>query len=468
MVKNQRDPWRLKFHLMPPQGWLNDPNGLCQFRGIYHIFFQYRPETASAGGNSPRVWGHYAGEDLLHLHFQGIPFTQDGLDRDGSYSGSALTEGDSLQLFYTGNIRRPGDYDYIHDGRESNTIRICSRDGVTFGPKQLLLQTADYPVFCTRHVRDPKVWKEDGQYYMVLGTRQTDEKGSALLYRSRSLEQWNFVRALTTPEPFGYMWECPDYFHLDGQSWLSVCPQGLPSETFRFQNIYQSGYFSVSGRLDEEQTLSRFTEWDMGFDFYAPQTFADESGRRLLFAWAGMPDAPWTNPTEALGWQHALTVPRQLTGHEGRILQAPVPELEKLRRNGQPLLENTEFLLEDGSGDLILSFPEQECRPWQIQVGSGLRLSWKAGILRLDLKESWGYGRTFRQLALKQCRTLRLLADTSLLEIYVNGGEQVLTTRFYPDYQGHGNRTLPIRLSCPGVSGTGWQMDAMETNRHYC
>ena len=159
--------------------------------------------------------------------------------------------------------------------------------------------------------------------------------------------------------------------------------------------------------------------------------------------------------------------PWRLTGNGGQILQSPVPELERLRRNGRPLLENTEFLLEDGSGDLLLTFPEQNCRPWKIQVGSGLRLSWEEGILRLELNASWGYGRTFRQLALRQCRSLRLLADTSLLEIYVNGGEQVLTTRFYPDYPGQGNRALPIKLACPGISGTGWQMDAMETNRHY-
>ncbi|HIV24829.1 MAG TPA: GH32 C-terminal domain-containing protein [Candidatus Scatomonas pullistercoris] len=204
-----------------------------------------------------------------------------------------------------------------------------------------------------------------------------------------------------------------------------------------------------------------------GLRLLRPQTFSDERGRRLLIAWAGMPDAPSSNPTEAYGWQHALTVPRRLTGNGGQILQSPVPELERLRRNGRPLLENTEFLLEDGSGDLLLTFPEQNCRPWKIQVGSGLRLSWEEGILRLELNASWGYGRTFRQLALRQCRSLRLLADTSLLEIYVNGGEQVLTTRFYPDYPGQGNRALPIKLACPGISGTGWQMDAMETNRHY-
>ena len=42
---NGNDKWRLGFHLMPPAGWLNDPNGLCQFKGVYHVFFQYAPDN---------------------------------------------------------------------------------------------------------------------------------------------------------------------------------------------------------------------------------------------------------------------------------------------------------------------------------------------------------------------------------------------------------------------------------------
>lgn len=37
------DRWKLGFHLMPPSGWLNDPNGVVQFRGVYHVFHQWSP-----------------------------------------------------------------------------------------------------------------------------------------------------------------------------------------------------------------------------------------------------------------------------------------------------------------------------------------------------------------------------------------------------------------------------------------
>lgn len=462
MVSSLKDPWRLKFHLMPPGGWLNDPNGLCQFQGIYHIFFQYHPESAAAGGGGPKVWGHYAGPSLTDLQFQGIPFPQSELDRDGSYSGSALIAEGAIQLFYTGNIRHAGDYDYIHDGRESNTIRIVSEDGKHYGEKQLLLTTSDYPHICTRHVRDPKVWKQGTDYWMVLGARQQNEQGSTLLYQSADARHWQFYKILTTPEPFGYMWECPDYFEDGGQAFLSLCPQGLPSESLRFQNIYQAGYFRVTGALEEEQRLEDFHEWDMGFDFYAPQTFQDERGRRLLVAWAGLPDAPYSNPTEALGWQHTLTLPRQLSRRGGILLQTPADEFSGLRFGETPLRDGDTFIVEDGSADVELAFAEQS--PWQIALGDGLLLSWREGIVQLELSDSWGCGRTVRRLPLDSCRNLRLLIDTSMAEIFLNDGESVLTARFYPDYQSGGGRRLPLALRCPGAVGTGWQLNPLPVN----
>ena len=41
--------FRLGHHLMPPVGWLNDPNGLCWYKGKYHVFFQYAPFDVEGG-----------------------------------------------------------------------------------------------------------------------------------------------------------------------------------------------------------------------------------------------------------------------------------------------------------------------------------------------------------------------------------------------------------------------------------
>lgn len=89
----------MHYHLMPPDGWLNDPNGLCQYKGQYHVFFQYSPNTPAPDGRTARTWGHYAGKDLLSLEFKGVPFWPETLDRDGCYSGSALTTDEGIWLF---------------------------------------------------------------------------------------------------------------------------------------------------------------------------------------------------------------------------------------------------------------------------------------------------------------------------------------------------------------------------------
>lgn len=54
--------------------------------------------------------------------------------------------------------------------------------------------------------------------------------------------------------------------------------------------------------------MKEFQEWDMGFDFYAPQTFEDAKGRRILIGWMGLPDVEeeYTNPTaKDEGWRTA-------------------------------------------------------------------------------------------------------------------------------------------------------------------
>ena len=57
------DPYRQRFHLMPPVGWMNDPNGLCRFGEWYHVFYQYGPFDPTGG---VKHWGHYRSRDLLH------------------------------------------------------------------------------------------------------------------------------------------------------------------------------------------------------------------------------------------------------------------------------------------------------------------------------------------------------------------------------------------------------------------
>ncbi len=437
-----KNDFRQKLHLEPVSGWLNDPNGLCFFKGEYHVYFQYSPDSAE--GNGIKCWGHWKSPDLLHWRFTGtvlFPDTPD--DRDGVYSGCGFVKEDTLYLFYTGNVKEEGDHDYITSGRGANVILVTTKDGHNMSGKRVLLRNTDYPEYCSCHVRDPKVWEENGRYRMVLGARTLDNKGCVLYYRSDDLINWEFEEELRTPNS-GYMWECPDEFMLGGHRYLSISPQGLPHEKYFSQNVYSSGYLDVNKGV--------YTEWDKGFDFYAPQTFEAPDGRRILIGWEGIGDIPYTNPTTSLGWQHCLTIPRELSsGKNGLIMQYPVRELEKLRTDSSPIKSG-----ETVKTELPFEFVGKTGRNFTIILEDILKLEYREDEFSLTfVSDSAGYGRDVRRAKLTECSDVRIIADTSSVEVYLNGGETVMSARMYP-------ADTSAAFSVNGLSGTIYKLDGME------
>ena len=423
----EADPHRQQFHLQPPVGWLNDPNGLCVYGGQYHAFFQYGPFDVTGG---VKHWGHAVSTDLMH--WEPLPvmlYPDEPFDCHGVYSGSALIEGTEMYLYYTGNVKHPGDFDYIKQGRGHNVCLAVSHDGKTVASKQCLLYNKDYPAGLTCHVRDPKVFAYEGKYYMVLGARTLEDKGEVLVLESTDKLHWNHINTLTTPEPFGYMWECPDLFCLDGQWYLAVSPQGI-----QCQNIYGCGYFAVYGDWRAHCTLGEFHEADFGFDYYAPQSFVDENGRRIQIGWMGMPDADYGNaPTVAHGWQHCLTVPRLLTkGPGGTLLQTPVPELDARRSAAALTLRNGEVASLSPCFDLTAA----PAGDFALTVARGVELVYTEQDSTCVLQftdPAQASGRTQRRTKLSApCRSVRVVGDRSSLEIFLNDGAAVFSTRYYP------------------------------------
>ncbi len=456
-------PFRTTYHIMPPVGWINDPNGLCQFKGKFHAYFQYSPLSVHGGGG---YWGHCISRDLLQWEYQDPPLAADiPEDRNGVYSGSALIEDGEMYLFYTGNVKLPGDYDYIDAGRISTQLLVESEDGQHMSAKEKLLGMEDYPQDITQHVRDPKVWKEDGVYYMVLGARarawredgSRRDKGGVLIYSSPDKRHWSLFKELVPEKAFGYMWECPDIFQLEGQRVLSFCPQGVESQAEKFQNIYQSGYWFMD---ESENPQDTFREWDMGFDFYAPQTFQSEDGRRILIGWAGVPDTERTHRNLSVenGWQHCLTIPTELTFREGQIFRMPVRELYQLN------WKKTQ--MKDGSYNwenctVKLRITEMNGEPCQIRVGTErniLTINVEKDRVELSFLDSQreaavcGGGRGKRVGRTHgSVDKLLVLIDSSIVEIFVNDGELVFTTRIYLQkqerilrIQGEGSRILEV------------------------
>lgn len=428
--------WRQNLHIEPPEGWMNDPNGLCFFDGFYHVYFQYSPGTPK--GESTKRWGHYVSADLISWKYKGIVLDADiPEDRDGVFSGSAVTFSDRVEFFYTGNVMEDGNHDYVLEGRGANVIHVTSSDGSEMSTKKVILRNSDYPSFCSCHVRDPKVSFEDGVYKMVLGARTVDDKGCVLLYEGNAVDSLEYKGCLSAPD-MGYMWECPDMFELEGRKFLAFCPQGIPQGEYKFQNLFQSGYYTFNGDV-----LGEFEELDYGFDFYAPQTFVAPDGRRLIVGWMGIGDDSYSNPTVELGWQHCLTLPRELSvGSDGKLLQNPIRELSSLKKNTKTVEGEVweglpfEVNASDFASDFALSI-------------SGAEITWSksVGVFSLHFTNGEGYGRNERKIKLDSLDSLRIIADVSSLEIFINDGRYVMSTRFYPEYR-------QVRVAANGASAS--------------
>ena len=175
-----------------------------------------------------------------------------------------------------------------------------------------------------------------------------------------------------------------------------------------------------------------------------------------------MPDADeeYVNKTIDEGWQHCLTVPRELTVRDGKILQYPAKELEGLRKEKTILHDEksiVEVRVEVNEGfDLVLDEIVMTGSSFQISMGGQMIFKYEDGVAEIGFSGIAGAGRTKRKAKVDELKNIRLLADTSAAEIYLNDGETVFSTRYYPDRE-----DLQLKIFGGKFKGDLWNLQKM-------
>lgn len=458
MISGEEKP---SFHLTPRTGWMNDPNGFSWYNGEYHLFYQYNPYDTQWG---PMHWGHAVSSDLLHWKYLPAALAPDeACDRDGCFSGSAVTLPDGRQLLmYTGVVR-----ERLANGGsgEVQTQCLAVGNGVDYEKyeKNPVLDERDIPEGGSRYdFRDPKMWQEeDGSYRCVVGNRAADGSGQILLFSSRDGFVWHYDRVLTASRNrFGRMWECPDFFPLDGKWVLVVSPQDMLPSGFEYHN--GNGTLCLIG--DYDKGTGEFTEVsdqavDYGIDFYAPQTLLAPDGRRIMIGWMQNWDTCGHRRKQEEAWFGQMSLPRELFIRNGRLCQRPVRELDSLRTarvsyenvtvSGTVRLEGIRGRRIDMELDIR---PAEGCdfyRKFAVRFAQNelyhTSLSFRPGesLLKVDRKFSGS-----RKAIIHQRRSmvnhqggrlkLRVILDRFSVEAFVNDGEQVLTAVLYTDQEADG------------------------------
>ena len=444
---------RPAFHVTGAVGWINDPNGFSCYQGEYHLFYQYHPYTTNWG---PMHWGHVKTRDFIRwerLPAAMAPDTE--ADRDGCFSGSALELPDGRQmLVYTGvyKTRRA-------DGQIEEFQQQCVAfgDGVNYEkyPGNPILDGSDLPEGgSVLDFRDPKVWQNpDGSFSMVAGNRTPDGSGAIRLFESRDGTRWTYAGTLDqSHDEYGRMWECPDFFPLDGQQVLLVSPQEMTAAGLEFHAGFGSiallGSYDPAARKFERERVQSI---DYGTDFYAPQTLESYDGRRIMIAWMQNWATCGCHP-QGCRWFGQMTLPRELSLRDGRLIQNPVRELEAYRGHKisyKDLLVTSETTLSGVSGrlmDLTVTVRPVNGRAsyqaFRLHLAKDgrretlIRYKVSNSTLRLDRTHSgFPYDivnvRDFPVRPRDGEIKLRIIMDRYSLEVFVNDGEQAATMVIY-------------------------------------
>lgn len=446
---NSGEKWRPLYHFTAPRGWINDPNGLIFYKGRYHLFYQYNPKSCDWGAPS---WGHAVSDDMIHWEDLPVALTPDkpyeAHPEGGCFSGCAVEKDGTLYIFYTAVAKS--------DGKIVQTqCLVTSADGIHFEkhPANPLIREA--PEGVKGDFRDPKVFAVGSKWYMVVGASigEADHGGDGriFLYESEDLLSWTYRGAILKSEgKMGTMFECPDLFEINGKWVLTCSPMNHPD--------YNKALYCV-GDMDFEKGefhIEKTGNLDYGSDFYAPQSFVDKHGNRVIIAWQnGWLWMPWCEnwgPTGMEGWRGVLSVPKKLTLLQDLSLSVyPVEEMNVLLK---PEQKETDFLVDKtrhyfdltDSRSCYLKFRINGSRVAARNLEIGLfgeeercvliTLDLIGGIVVLDTRHSASYnGRVINcpfDSASGQIE-LEIFVDRSCVELYLEHGKYCITTNVYPD-----------------------------------
>ena len=475
----QRDVLRPQFHLLPAANWMNDPDGPIYWNNHYHMFYQYNPHGAFWGDMH---WGHAISTDMVHWKHLPLALspTPGGPDADGCFTGTSLIHEGRVVVLYTGVVAVPLDQATSKGGPQSLRETQCL---VTSTDPELKTWTKlDAPVIAdpppgmqVNGFRDPSPWRQDDWWYMVLGAGVANRGGVVLLYKSKDLHNWEFMHVFAgrneiTEDRFDpynpwEVWECPEFFALDGKHVL-ICSTGGKS-------YWQSGVLNP-------QTMQFHPEkagiLDYG-SYYAPKTQLNKSGQRILWGWIQE-----TRPLELYkeaGWAGLMSLPRVLAlDRDGRLKTSVAAEVNTLRGRQQSLNITAD---EEKNHGQIEAIRIEECcgeiwcavhrtaDPFELILCSSAANSGPWLTLRYDSHHPEQLMVDARPLPLTldsgEDVQLHLYVDASVIEVFVNN-QFAYTKRFY--YTSSTPQDLRMRWTGKTtnlVSFSVWQLSPISSDR---
>ena len=480
--------FRPAIHFTARDTWLNDPNGLVFYDGLYHLFYQNNPYGNVWGNMS---WGHATSRDLLHWTEHPVAIACDETEDvfsgsvvvdHGNTSGFGTAGAPALVAIYTSSFKAPSE----HSGTQAQSLAYSTDAGMTWRKYEanpiLTRNSANF--------RDPKVFRyqgEQGACWVMVAVEAQQQK--VVFYRSDDLKSWDFLSDFGPANADAGEWECPDLFPLavDGDpdtiKWVLIVNINPGAVAGGSGGQYFIGHFDgarflpdagslaapggVSAIADPEAAAAALRQclWlDWGRDCYASVSFSNApDDRRIIIGWMNNWDYANELPTDP--WRSSMTLAREvrLTAVNGsaRLIQQPI-----LAGPGAPAGQSAEVMNADAFELRNSALRLPDAVPGSAQIieaeilpGSAERLDFRLfGSSEGSMGTTLSYDTSSAQLTLDRSQSgntsfhgkfasaesapvdlengvlkLLIVVDHCSVEVFVQGGRVVLTDLVFPD-----------------------------------
>ncbi len=478
-----KEKYRPQFHFSPPAHWMNDPNGMVYYKGEYHLFYQYYPDSTVWG---PMHWGHAISKDLVHWQQLSIALYPDSLGY--IFSGSVVVDEHNTSGFQTGT-EKPlvAIFTYHNMAGEKAGTNNFQTQGIAYSldKGRTWKKYWSNPIIKNpgiKDFRDPKVsWHAVSKKWIM-----TMAAGNEIrFYQSANLKDWQLSGRFGNDEGnHGGVWECPDLFEMkiagsQQTKWVLLVSIGNGAPNGGSGTQYFIGDFN--GKTFQNSNTKQTQLWlDYGCDNYAGVTWSNvAAGRRLFLGWMSNWQYAQTVPTQT--WRSAMTLPREIslqqTADGIRLFTNPVKELEKLRSgNHEITAENkTAYPFSLGEMELTVDLEKTSIADFGIEIFNSKNEKIRVGFNKtanqyyIDRIKSGdvSFSKVFAakhiapRLVKDKKLTMHLFIDHSSVELFADGGSVAMTDIFFPSEKFNSIQLYPKNKNADVIKGTLYKLTSI-------
>ncbi len=487
------DPgYRPAYHLSPEQRWMNDPQRPFFLDGLWHYYYLYNADYPEGNGTE---WFHATSTDLVHWKNLGVAIGKFGNGLGDIETGTAVVDTEGTAGFGKGAVIAV--LTQQDDGVQRQSLFYSTDGGSTFRNYEQN-PVMDNPG--AEHWRDPRIVRdeENNQWLMLLA-----EGHKIGFYTSKDLKEWTYVSSFDR-DGLGVL-ECPDFFQLDvdgdptKRTWVLGASANGSAEGRTTGLAYWTGSWDGKAFVASEGDASKGDvapagdhQWlDAGADFYAAVTWDDprltdgqRKATRHAIGWMNNWAYARQLPTE--GWFGAASIVRdirlQSDGGRPTLVSTPTPALKSLEGTSRQVAGRE---LEDGASEALpvpgtgafkvdVEFEDTGSKDSAearvlLQTGGGtfatVGYDFRTGtafVARDDaaakrngpgrVDDVYRKTRSTESPAVGGKVRLTIYVDRSSVEVFVNGGQQTLTSLVFPAFPQEGSIEAKVAAAGGPVS----------------